>query len=51
LANQLVFSKVKESLGLEQCKAMASAAAPLGKHTQEYFSSLDIREGFDSFEQ
>ncbi len=43
LANMLVYSAVKKSLGLDACKAAASAAAPLSKSTLEYFSSLDLR--------
>jgi len=43
VANQLVYSTVKQSLGLDRVKKVASAAAPLSKETTEFFSSLDIR--------
>jgi long-chain-fatty-acid--CoA ligase ACSBG len=41
-ANSLVLSKIKEALGLDQCKYCYSAAAPITVETVEYFASLDI---------
>ena len=43
VANQLVFTAVKQNLGLDKIKKVASAAAPLSKETTEFFSCLDIR--------
>jgi long-subunit acyl-CoA synthetase (AMP-forming) len=42
LAKRLVFSKVRERLGLENCWFAASGAAPISKSTLEFFMSLDI---------
>lgn len=42
LANQLVFGKVKEALGLDRTRYCATAAAPIGKETLEYFLALNI---------
>ncbi len=41
-ANSIVLSKVKDTLGLDQCKAAFTAAAPIAKSVIEYFGSLDI---------
>lgn len=43
LAKKLVFSKVMERLGLDQCRVMVNASAPLLDVTDKYFKSLDIR--------
>lgn len=43
LANFLVFSQVRKSLGLDRCRLIFNAAAPLQKATVDYFSSLDFR--------
>lgn len=42
IANSLVLGKVKEALGLDQCVAAFTGAAPISKEIVEYFGSLDI---------
>jgi long-subunit acyl-CoA synthetase (AMP-forming) len=42
LANKVVFSKVREALGLDQCRFQATAAAPISRDTLEFFLSLGI---------
>ncbi len=42
LANKLVFSKVREKLGLDQARVCISSAAPISLDTLEYFLSLGI---------
>ncbi|XP_072943187.1 very long-chain-fatty-acid--CoA ligase bubblegum-like isoform X2 [Epargyreus clarus] len=42
LAKSLVFNKVRESLGLDQCLLFMSAAAPLSPEIKKFFLSLDI---------
>ena len=42
LANKLVLSKIKDALGLDQCKGCFTAAAPISLDTLMYFASLDI---------
>ncbi|CAM9669890.1 unnamed protein product [Scytosiphon promiscuus] len=42
IANALVYSKVKESMGLDQARICVTAAAPIAKETLEYFASLNI---------
>ncbi|XP_048488655.1 very long-chain-fatty-acid--CoA ligase bubblegum isoform X1 [Plutella xylostella] len=42
MARSLVFTKVHESLGLDQCKTFATAAAPLSADIKKFFVSLDI---------
>ena len=51
-ANALLLSKVKEALGLEECKYCLSAAAPIAPETLNYFAALDIPiyEGFGQSE-
>jgi long-chain-fatty-acid--CoA ligase ACSBG len=42
VANSLVLSRVKEALGLDQCVACFSGAAPITKEVVDYFGSLDL---------
>jgi long-chain acyl-CoA synthetase len=48
LANKLVFSKIRERLGLQRLKLFFSGGAPLSKTTAEFFSAmrLTILEGY-----
>jgi long-chain acyl-CoA synthetase len=43
LFDSLVYSKVKEAIGLEQCRFMFSAAAPLSPTIAQFFSGLGMR--------
>lgn len=45
VAKALVFSKVRNALGLDQCQISISGAAPLNPETSEFFLSLDIPIG------
>jgi len=42
LAKKLVFSKVKENLGMSRCRILGAGAAPVAMDTFKYFLSLDI---------
>lgn len=41
-ANSLILSKIKEKLGLGECRVCFTAAAPISVDTLNYFASLDI---------
>ncbi|GAB5355514.1 hypothetical protein AAMO2058_000212000 [Amorphochlora amoebiformis] len=43
MANKIVLSKIKDALGLDEMKAGITAAAPIGRHTLEYYGSLGIQ--------
>ncbi|XP_055473769.1 long-chain-fatty-acid--CoA ligase ACSBG2-like [Psammomys obesus] len=45
MAKTLVFTKVRSSLGLENCHSFVSGAAPLSQEVLEFFLSLDIPIG------
>ena len=42
LANSLVFSKVRDGLGLDQARVCITSAAPISKSTLEFFLSLGL---------
>ena len=42
LANRLVFHKVKDALGLDQCRAAVSGAAPISPEILEFFAGFDL---------
>lgn len=45
MAKALVFTKVRTSLGLDNCHTFFSGASPLSQDVSEFFLSLDIPIG------
>ncbi len=42
LAKKLVFNKIKEGLGLDQCEIFMFSAAPMRESTRLFFTNLNI---------
>lgn len=42
LAKSIIFSKIKEALGLQRCTYFCTAAAPLSTDIKRYFMSIDM---------
>ena len=52
IANKLVFHKIKQALGIENCDVFYTAGAPLNGDIKDFFSSIDlmIREVYGASE-
>ena len=42
LANKLVFTKLRQAIGLDRARVCVSGAAPIGRDVLEFFASLDL---------
>jgi long-chain-fatty-acid--CoA ligase ACSBG len=42
LAKTLIFSRIKQALGLDRCVTFLSGAAPISVDVKKYFMSIDI---------
>jgi len=42
LAKTLIFSRIKQTLGLDRCVTFLSGAAPISVDIKKYFMSIDI---------
>lgn len=42
IVNQIIFKKIKKGLGLSECGLFAFGAAPIKKHTLEFFKSIGV---------
>jgi long-chain-fatty-acid--CoA ligase ACSBG len=42
LAKKLVFSRIKQALGLDRCVTTLTGAAPISVDIKKYFMSIDI---------
>ena len=42
IANKLVFSKLRQALGLDRTRVCVSGAAPIAPHVLEFFAGLDL---------
>lgn len=45
LFNAVIYSKVKATIGLDQCLTISSGAAPLSTSVRDYLAGYDISVG------